>query len=282
VDNTAQEIDRLKNAKRRLRLGSKRRKKRKTSKDDSEGEGEHTPGFAANFFEMQQEEFKELHPNLPIVEGEDNLSIDKTYDVLWKAELKPLQLQEERVPCFEKVFTKGEKKTRVTRFLDHWWYVQKKLDCEVSRSTVDPTVTNRDIILCKEGWFVRKSWDIQNTGRDTWPYDTKILWETPKVKYKLPDINTEYVDPGDKVRITVVFQVQKSNIETIPPDLYPKILEFKFSLYTTKDGKFGEPLRVYAHIDEEKFEEEWCEMTPTGNGDEMAPKLDRTRVWLNV
>ena len=102
------------------------------------------------------------------------------------------------------------------------------------------------------------------------------------MKFELPDINSEYVDPGEKVRVTIILQVQKENIETIPADIAPKILEFKFSFCTTKDGKFGEPLRVYAHIDEAKFDEELGELTPTGNGDELAPKLDRTRVWLKV
>lgn len=163
--------------------------------------------------------------------------------------------------------------------MDYWWRIDHKTDCKVSRSKADLTLTNSDLILCKEGCTIRKTWLVENSGQDTWPYNTKIVPETPNIECDIPLIDIT-VDPGDKIHIVIVFKVKKENIEELK-DVDKGFLEFKFKIITTKDGSFGEPLRVYCEIDPKEFNKQWEETTPTGINGEEVPKIDRTRVWID-
>jgi hypothetical protein len=265
----------------KIRLNSQRRKRRQKSiqlEDDKEDPN--VPGYANNFFDLDKSEYEKFSPAKPTAALDQSAMVDKTYDVLNLADSNKSNKSEFRLPFYEKVFRVDSQKTKVDRFLDYWWKMQKNVDSKVCVSTSQPELTNRDIILVKQNVFIRKTWEVENAGKDTWPYETAIMCETPHVYFLLPTINTIYVDPGEKVQITIVFKVMKKNIDSVSENKENKILEFKFSLFTPKDGRFGEPLRVYCIHDEQKFNDEWAELTPTGKRDELAPKIDRKRIWV--
>ena len=155
-----------------------------------------------------------------------------------------------------KLLNKSAKKvTKFNRFLDYWWRVNKKLDWSVPKENTAVELSNKDFILCKAGWVIRKTWEVENTGKDTWPYNTVIRPEIPKMDYLAPDFNI-HIDPGDRVQITIIFKVHEENLKVVSEYVH-KVIEFKFSLWSTKDGRFGEPLRIYLDINEERFNRCW-------------------------
>ena len=153
----------------------------------------------------------------------------------------------------------------------------KHLDWKVCSVGVDKIYTNQELLLWKQGTIIIKSWELENTGLNTWPKNTAICVEAPNVECKIPKIK-RYVDPKVRVRITIVIKIKEENLERYKDG--SDIIEYKFSLYTPSDGRFGDSLRLYWQYDEKEFDNAWNAMTPTGFENEKAPMLDRSRIFI--
>ena len=179
-----------------------------------------------------------------------------------------------------KLLNKSQNKvTKLNRFLDYWWRVKKNWDWSVPKEGIPTEFSNKDFILCKIGCIIRKTWEVENTGKDTWPSNTVIRPEIPKMDFLAPTIDV-YVDPGDRVRITIIFKIHEENIKIVSQFVH-KVIEFKFILWSTKDGRFGEPLRVYLEINEDRFDREWKYSTSNEVENELSSKIDKQRVWID-
>ena len=54
-------------------------------------------------------------------------------------------------------------------------------------------MTNNELVLCKVGCFIRKTWVVNNTGRDYWPENTGIVSVKANVEFRIPIIDANYL-----------------------------------------------------------------------------------------
>ena len=97
----------------------------------------------------------------------------------------------------------------------------------------------------------KNSWVLINCGKDAWSKRTKIIPENNNLECKIPKIS-EKVYPNERVRIWIIFKLNESDINGLVSK-ENKNIEIKFNIFHPKHKNFGEPLRVYLEVDEQKY-----------------------------
>lgn len=111
----------------------------------------------------------------------------------------------------------------------------------------EPNMGNSDVILCKKGSLVSKSWIVKNVGCTIWPKNSRLVCESKIGGLVLPMI-LDRLKPGDKMILTINYQVP------IDFDLGNDVFSFNLSLNSKGFGNFGEKLVFSYHVDDELFE----------------------------
>jgi hypothetical protein len=106
---------------------------------------------------------------------------------------------------------------------------------------------NKDVILCKRGSLISKSWIMKNVGCTIWPKNPRIKSKA-KVEGLMTPMILDRLKPGDKMIITVNMQIpydfeENSEVQTIYLNLNSKGF-----------GDFGESLALQYHVDDTLFD----------------------------
>jgi len=110
----------------------------------------------------------------------------------------------------------------------------------------EPKMGNDDVILCKKGSLISKSWIVKNVGCTTWPKNPRLKVQESKHKLVVPMI-LERLKPGDKMIITVNYHIPEYFEEE--DDVHSIIL----SLNKKGFGNFGEKLLLSYHVSDKVF-----------------------------
>jgi hypothetical protein len=111
----------------------------------------------------------------------------------------------------------------------------------------EPRMGNKDVILCKTGSLISKSWIMKNVGCTIWPKNPRLKINT-KVEGLMTPMILDRLKPGDKMIITVNMQIpydfeEHSEVQTIYLNLNSKGF-----------GNFGEILTLQYHVDDTLFD----------------------------
>lgn len=114
--------------------------------------------------------------------------------------------------------------------------------------TQEPLMGNTDIIFCKRGSLISKSWVVKNVGCTSWPKNAQLTFSEGISNVVVPMILDALV-PGEKMILTVNYTVPLYSEEG---DGEANTITFKLSSH--KFGTFGEPLTLTYHADDELFD----------------------------
>ena len=106
---------------------------------------------------------------------------------------------------------------------------------------------NEDMILCKKGSLISKSWILKNVGCTVWPKNPRIIAER-KTKGLVVPMILDRLKPGDKMILTVNFLIPLDN--EVDSDAH----QITLSLDSKGFGNFGEKLALYYNVNDELFD----------------------------
>ena len=111
----------------------------------------------------------------------------------------------------------------------------------------EPKMGNDDVILCKKGSLISKSWIVKNVGCTSWPKNPRLKVENKEKGLIVPMI-LEKLKPGDKMILTINYQIPEYFEEE--NDVHNIIL----SLNSKGFGDFGEKLVLSYNVADELFD----------------------------
>ena len=106
---------------------------------------------------------------------------------------------------------------------------------------------NEDLILCKKGALISKSWIVKNVGWTIWPKNIRLS-AAARIEGLMMPMILDRLKPGEKMIITVNYTIP--NDDKVDNDLHQIIL----TLNSKGFGDFGEPLALSYHVDDELFD----------------------------
>jgi len=111
----------------------------------------------------------------------------------------------------------------------------------------EPKMGNDDIILCKKGSLISKSWIVKNVGCTNWPKNPRIVVKNKTSGLVLPMV-LDRLKPGDKMILTVNYSIP--NDDQVDNDVHQILL----NLNSKGFGDFGEKLALTYHVDDNLFD----------------------------
>lgn len=111
----------------------------------------------------------------------------------------------------------------------------------------EPKMGNDDVILCKKGSLISKSWIVKNVGCTNWPKNPRLKIEN-KVKGLVVPMILERLKPGDKMILTVNYHIPEYFEHE--NDVHNIIL----TLNSKGFGNFGEKLLISYNVSDELFD----------------------------
>lgn len=111
----------------------------------------------------------------------------------------------------------------------------------------EPKMGNDDMILCKKGSLISKSWIVKNVGCTIWPKNPRLKIESKTPGLVVPMI-LDRLNPGDKMILTVNYLIPENAEEDAD------VHQVTLSLNSKGFGDFGEKLALTYHIDDNLFE----------------------------
>lgn len=108
-------------------------------------------------------------------------------------------------------------------------------------------MSNEDVILCKKGSLISKSWIVKNVGCTIWPKNPRLKVEGKHKGLVVPMI-LERLMPGDKMILTVNLQIPENFEEE--NEVHYIIL----NLNSKGFGDFGRKLVLAFNVDDELFD----------------------------
>ncbi|CAI2376834.1 unnamed protein product [Moneuplotes crassus] len=227
-------------------------------------------GFSSNFCCIDEEEFKELNPEAPDITL-PTFAIEANSGVTLDADERSASYKSPK-------FLKCKKSTPKMKFLKE---VMRKMtlqpieyDSKVYKTSFIKGTNCNELVLCKTGCYVSKTWIVENCGAERWSTKTTIIALTEDLECQVPSIDKK-VYPKEQVMITVVFKVNDRNLEAFRGE-NSQIIEVKLSLNHPEIGNFGEPLRVYLEVDQAKYD---SQVDKEGNGGNQLCHNEYTKVW---
>jgi len=106
---------------------------------------------------------------------------------------------------------------------------------------------NEDLILCKKGSLISKSWIVKNVGCISWPSNPRLSIDKKIPRLVVPMI-LDKLNPGEKMILTVNLTVPKKYDEE------KEVHQILLSLNSKEFGSFGEKLVLTYHVDDELFD----------------------------
>lgn len=111
----------------------------------------------------------------------------------------------------------------------------------------EPKMGNEDIILCKKGSLISKSWIVKNVGCTIWPKNPRLIAEKKTPGLVVPMI-LERLKPGDKMMLTVNYLIPKG------AEMDNDVHQITLNLNSKGFGDFGEKMALTYHVDDELFD----------------------------
>lgn len=106
---------------------------------------------------------------------------------------------------------------------------------------------NEDMILCKKGSLISKSWIVKNVGCTLWPKNVRLIPDSKVPGLVVPMI-LDRLSPGDKMILTVNYMVPMDD------ELDTDVHQITLSLNSKGFGNFGEKLALTYHVNDEVFD----------------------------
>lgn len=123
---------------------------------------------------------------------------------------------------------------------------------------------NQDIIFCKRGSLISKSWIVKNVGCTQWPKNTKLKVINDVSGVVVPMI-LDNLKPGDKMILTVNYIVPEDDEDDTDAR------QINLNLLSDRFGTFGDTLQLTYHVNDELFDKK----LQTGLNDHL---LDRVKL----
>jgi len=111
----------------------------------------------------------------------------------------------------------------------------------------DTKFSNNDVILCKKGSLISKSWIVKNVGWTLWPKNVRLKAQDKYKNLVVPMI-LDRLNPGDKMILTVNYQI---------PEYFEEENDVHYitlNLYSKGFGDFGMKLILSFNVDDDLFD----------------------------